>query len=166
MNFGIAQKNMYPLSPASVPIIDAICNLIQVLCKWSVHMHCFSSAVLNSLSRHLPRAAIVCMTKCENGRSCNSDNRTINPTNDQSMCGLLLHASAISSCKSTSRNVTLYYDVMDTQPALRVRWPNRVKGCVQAANESMTQLSCPARFFGWAWIWPSRSYSLKTKAWA
>jgi hypothetical protein len=29
----------------------------------------------------------------------------------------------------------VYYDVTDTQPALRVRQPNRVTGCVQAAYD-------------------------------
>ena len=47
----------------------------------------------------------------------------------------------------------MYYDVIETQPALRVRRPNRVTGCVQAANNP----SCTAhRIFGRARIGQDR----------
>ena len=42
---------------------------------------------------------------------------------------------------------------MDTQPALRVRWPNRVTGCVKTANGP----GCTAqRVFDQTWIGEDR----------
>ena len=59
----------------------------------------------------------------------------------------------------------MYYDVIDTQHALRVRRPNRVTGCVQAANDP----SCATQHFdrqGVDWtilIRPSKTLLLALK---
>ena len=74
----------------------------------------------------------------------------------------LLNAFIWLDCKPTPTESTRRQpaernnNIIIWQPGLRVRRPNRVTGCVQAANDS----SCTARrvfWGGWAWIGQDRS---------